>query len=232
MTWNALTFNDGEILYANSHMNPLQGNLTALAQQDAGAPMIDVSCANSDLFESDVASINTLTVSDFDCGVATIGSATITNISLSSLSVETIVTSDIAADVASINTLNVAFDFSMNSGSINALSVNSEMDYIGKPFYACRAWVNFDGTGTPSIRASGNVSSITDNGTGNFTINFATNMEDANYLVFGTAGFSTENSERTVTMRSLSTSGVQILTHTVVVTRLFDCDLTTVGVFR
>ena len=47
--------------------------------------------------------------------------------------------------------------------------------------YACRAWVNFNGTGTVAIRASGNVSSITDNGTGDYTINFTTAMPDANY---------------------------------------------------
>jgi hypothetical protein len=49
------------------------------------------------------------------------------------------------------------------------------------PVYACRAWVNFDGTGTVAIRASGNVSSITDNGTGDYTVNFTTAMPDANY---------------------------------------------------
>jgi hypothetical protein len=53
------------------------------------------------------------------------------------------------------------------------------------PIYAARAWVNFNGTGTPSIRASGNVSSITDNGTGLFTLNFTTAMPDANYSVSG-----------------------------------------------
>ena len=47
--------------------------------------------------------------------------------------------------------------------------------------YDCRAWVNFNGTGTVAIRASGNVSSITDNGTGDYTVNFTTAMPDANY---------------------------------------------------
>jgi hypothetical protein len=47
--------------------------------------------------------------------------------------------------------------------------------------YGCRAWVNFDGTGTVSIRASGNVTSITDNGTGDYTVNFTNAMPDANY---------------------------------------------------
>jgi hypothetical protein len=49
------------------------------------------------------------------------------------------------------------------------------------PEYKCRAWVNFNGTGTVAIRASGNVSSITDNGTGNYTVNFTTAMPDADY---------------------------------------------------
>jgi hypothetical protein len=51
--------------------------------------------------------------------------------------------------------------------------------------YGCRAWVNFNGTGTVAIRASGNVSSITDNGAGDYTVNFTTAMPDANYSFFG-----------------------------------------------
>jgi hypothetical protein len=45
----------------------------------------------------------------------------------------------------------------------------------------CRAWVNFNGTGTVAIRASFNVSSITDNGTGDYTVNFTNAMPDTNY---------------------------------------------------
>lgn len=55
------------------------------------------------------------------------------------------------------------------------------------PLYACRAWVNFNGTGTVSIRGSGNVSSITDEGVGNYTINFTTAMQDTNYAWTGGA---------------------------------------------
>ena len=53
------------------------------------------------------------------------------------------------------------------------------------PIYACRAWVNFNGTDTVAIRASGNVSSITDNGVGAYTVNFTTAMPDVNYSVGG-----------------------------------------------
>ncbi len=54
--------------------------------------------------------------------------------------------------------------------------------------YVARAWVNFNGTGTVAIRASGNVSSITDNGTGDYTVNFTSAMPDANYSIVGSSG--------------------------------------------
>jgi hypothetical protein len=53
----------------------------------------------------------------------------------------------------------------------------------------CKAWVNFNGTGTVAIRASYNVSSITDNGVGDYTVNFATALTDANYCTLGTGQY-------------------------------------------
>jgi hypothetical protein len=55
--------------------------------------------------------------------------------------------------------------------------------------YGCRAWVNFNGTGTVAIRASGNVSSITDNGAADYTVNFTTAMPDTSYAVTGSAEY-------------------------------------------
>jgi len=52
----------------------------------------------------------------------------------------------------------------------------------------CKAWVNFNGTGTVAIRGSFNVSSITDNGTGNYTVNFTTAFADVNYSMSGSVG--------------------------------------------
>jgi hypothetical protein len=78
--------------------------------------------------------------------------------------------------------------------------------------YGCRAWVNFDGTGTPAIRASGNVSSITDNGTGDYTVNFTTALTDANYSVSWVIGRSTAatgDSPRIQTVTSYSTSSIR-----------------------
>jgi hypothetical protein len=86
--------------------------------------------------------------------------------------------------------------------------------------YGCRAWVNFNGTGTVAIRASGNVTSITDNGAGDYTINFTTALADANYSVVGTClGGSTSGSNYVIfggknanTSNTQTTSAVQITT--------------------
>jgi hypothetical protein len=71
---------------------------------------------------------------------------------------------------------------SLLTGDVAAARITGALNATGSaPIYACRAWVNFNGTGTVAIRASGNVSSITDNGTGDYTVNFTTAMPDANY---------------------------------------------------
>jgi len=54
--------------------------------------------------------------------------------------------------------------------------------------YLARAWVNFNGTGAVAIRASGNVSSITDNGTGDYTVNFTAAVTDSNFAYLVTGG--------------------------------------------
>jgi hypothetical protein len=77
------------------------------------------------------------------------------------------------ADVASFNSSGV---FAFNSGYGSSATA-----------YGCRAWVSFNGTGTVAIRGSGNVTSITDNGVGDYTVNFTTAMPDANYASTGSA---------------------------------------------
>ena len=81
--------------------------------------------------------------------------------------------------------------------------------------YGCRAWVNFNGTGTVAIRASGNVSSITDGGTGNFTVNFSSAMPDVNYSTVGFCGGSTGEVFSAIGASTYSTSAVQVKARTV-----------------
>ena len=82
------------------------------------------------------------------------------------------------------------------------------------PVYACRAWVNFNGTGTVAIRASGNVSSVTDaGGTGNYFVNFTTAMQDANYSVVCNGSNSDgENDFAFANGANQSSGSIQILT--------------------
>jgi hypothetical protein len=90
---------------------------------------------------------------------------------------------------------------------MSTLRVDNISDRAGTGFTnipgQARAWVNFNGTGTVAIRAQYNVSSITDNGTGNYTVNFTTAMPDANYAVAGNCKENTTDntrSNRVVTM--------------------------------
>jgi hypothetical protein len=93
------------------------------------------------------------------------------------------------------------------------------------PSYSARAWVNFNGTGTVAIRASGNVSSITDNGTGDYTVNFTTAMADANYSLVMTSDYGAANNFLT-TAPATSSARVQTFVTTTGATQ----DRTWIGV--
>jgi len=101
-------------------------------------------------------------------GVYTTGNQTIAGVKTFSSGIVGSVTGNVAGNADSATKLSTA------SGSA--------------PSYSARAWVNFDGTGTVAIRASANVSSITDNGTGDYIVNFFTAMQDVNFSVTGSAG--------------------------------------------
>jgi hypothetical protein len=79
-----------------------------------------------------------------------------------------------------------------------------------------KAWVNFNGTGTVAIRGSFNVSSITDNGTGDYTVNFTTAMPNANYSCIGTCNINiTGNTSRVVSApvsQAPTTTSIRIAT--------------------
>jgi hypothetical protein len=126
------------------------------------------------------------------------------------------------------------------TGNVAAARITDALNATGSaPIFACRAWVNFNGTGTVAIRGSGNVSSITDNGTGDYTINFTTAMEDADYSTVascgrntsgggsGTGGLLTEVSGAVAP----STSAVRVDAYNFDFTRA-DARFVTVAIFR
>ena len=78
----------------------------------------------------------------------------------------------------------------LNVGTVKATTLQTA---AGVEVYTCKAWVNFNGTGTVAIRASGNVSSITDNRIGDYTVNFTNAFADANYEANMSVGSTTTN---------------------------------------
>lgn len=105
--------------------------------------------------------------------------------------------------------------------------------------YGCRAWVRFNGTGTVAINGSGNVSSITDNGTGLYTLNFTTAMSDANYSVSGFASNNDDGANESFVVgrnntSTYTTSACQIITteNTGSATVRADSPLICVQIFR
>lgn len=102
------------------------------------------------------------------------------------------------------------------------------------PDFACRAWVNFNGQGTVAIRASGNVTSVTDLGTGSYQLNFTAAMPDANYAVVGTSK-TDDNTTRQTTYApnpyDYTTTSVKLLTHISNATAT-DTAINNVAIFR
>jgi|TARA_B100000073_G_scaffold318938_1_gene297448 hypothetical protein len=91
-----------------------------------------------------------------------------------------------------------------NTGSGAPAFKNSSGTEIGQ---LCKAWVNFNGTGTVAIRDNFNVSSITDNGTGDYTVTFANAMANVNYAVAGACRFGSNNNADIMRVMSVNSAG-------------------------
>jgi hypothetical protein len=100
------------------------------------------------------------------------------------------------------------------SGNVLTSDGTSWTSAASAPQYV-KAWVNFDGTLTSPItpRGSNNVTSVTKNSTGDFTINFTTAMSNANYATIATIGPTAGTVADTVVIVSYTTSAVRINTH-------------------
>lgn len=100
---------------------------------------------------------------------------------------------------------------------MSTLRVNNIQDALGGDLITAkgmaRAWVNFNGTGTVAIRSAHNVTSITDNGTGAYTINITNAMDDANYAILATSGDGASTNYRVVQVSDVTaptTSAVRV----------------------
>jgi hypothetical protein len=100
------------------------------------------------------------------------------------------------------------------------------------PIYACRAWVNFNGTGTVAIRASGNVSSITDNNTGDYNVNLSIAMPDTNYSAIGANGTDVASGIIEVSLGGKTVSTQRVLSKNAATNTTADQSLISVAFFR
>ena len=108
------------------------------------------------------------------------------------------------------------------------------------PYYGARAWADLDGTGTATVDASGNISSVTDNGTGDYTLTFTTALPDANYNCVVTVSNYSINQIRQGNIHSASartTASVRIQCYAIAgggdtATFLADYDPVSVTIFR
>ena len=123
---------------------------------------------------------------------------------------------DSAGDANSSVVVNsTATGFAIGTGGINATRL-------------AKAWVNFNGTGTVAIRDSYNVSSITDDGTGQYRVNFSTPTNNSNYVHFISTGGNSDSPSNTFSINTNNNSYSQTTTYAVVVSRfngaLYDSD--------
>jgi hypothetical protein len=121
----------------------------------------------------------------------------------------------------------------MQVGSTGFLRFNSGYGSV-ETAYGCRAWINFNGTGTIATRGSGNVSSLGDNGAGDYTVNLATAMPDGNYSVVSSGGTGGNNIRMCSCspVSTTSTSQIRVIGITSGAGSLIDLEVVSVAVFR
>lgn len=112
--------------------------------------------------------------------------------------------------------------------------VTSASSSSSGPSYNCRAWVNFNGTGTVAIRGSGNVSSITDLGVGLYSVNFTTAMADSNFTTVASTGEQTNSGDvnRVAGVNNYATTLVRISTFVGTTSASSDFSYVSVACFR
>ena len=151
------------------------------------------------------------------------------------------VTLNASTSTGLVSTADTSGIITLQNNGTNALTVDSGNLQFNSGYgsvataYGCRAWVNFNGTGTPAIRASGNVTSITDNNTGDYTVNFTTAMPDANFVSVTTGGDTasgTGGRNYNTTIAAKTTTTADIISALTSTGLAIDCPAIDVAIFR
>lgn len=207
------TYTDGQLLIGNS-----TGNTLTKATLTAGS---GISITNGS---------GSITIASSG------GSGTVTSVAAGAgMSFTTITTSGSVAMGTPSTITNTSTNTASGTSHNHALTGELVETTSGSPlYYGARAWVNFNGTGTVAIRDSVNVSSISDNGVGTYTVNFSTAMADANYSMVATTNRTSAVNGTVFNQDSgtaPTTSAVRIITFRVAVGAV-DTENNYVAVFR
>ncbi len=111
---------------------------------------------------------------------------------------------------------------------MSTLKFNQWLNPDNSENYKCRAWVNFNGTGTVAIRASGNVSSVTDNSLGNYTVNFIVPFADVNYAPL----ISATDATTIITLAGIAVGSYNLATRSTASGGVLDVANVSMGFFR
>jgi len=98
--------------------------------------------------------------------------------------------------------------------------------------YGCRAWVNFNGTGTVAIRGSGNVTSITDNGVGDYTVNMTNAMPDVNYSSVACCNYDNAGGMTDASIGNQTAASCRVISHDIAGGTKYDLHAMNVSIFR
>lgn len=170
-------------------VQPLDATLTALAGVATGADKLPYFTGVDAAAQTTITAFTRTLLDDIDdiTARATLGLTTGTaagNVPL----VGTTSATETLAGLAELASSAEAIAGTVDTVAITPLKMRNALNAAGTaPIYACRAWVKFDGAGT--IIAAGNVTSVTRNAAGDFTVNFTTAMPDANYAVAASGKF-------------------------------------------
>jgi hypothetical protein len=134
---------------------------------------------------------------------------------------------DVVLTTATQTLTNKSIAATQLTGNVAAARITNALNASGSaPIYACRAWVNFNGTNA-TIRASGNVSSVTRTATGRYTVSLITAMQDTNYIPIATAEYGGGQNIGSVIV---STTTIEVSTRTI--TLDFDYQRVDLVIFR
>lgn len=139
----------------------------------------------------------------------TIADGSVTTAKIADLNVTTVKIADLAVTTAKLDNNSVTTG-KIAGGAVGPSDLSGAQTGTA-PVFGIRAWVNFNGTGTVAINGSGNVSSITDNGVGDYTVNFTTGLPSASYALTGMSGILSGTGGSSVVALACDASGVPTL---------------------